>query len=278
MSFDPLKTNRQALQRLLRQTGMTPRRSAGQNFLIDSTVVETLVEAAAVQADDKVLEIGPGFGAVTDLLLERGATVLAVELDQRLGQYLSARYRARQDIEVVVGDASALRLDRLLDDGGYTLVSSLPFNITSLVLRNFLERAPRPRRISLLVQDEVAKRVTAEPGAMSLVSVAVQYLGTPTYGGLVSRESFWPVPEVNGALLAIDVLPMPPAHQRKRLFRIARIGFSRRRKMLHNNLDSGLSLERGTAEKKLREIGLNPHCRAQDLSVGQWLRLAEKLL
>lgn len=256
---------------------MTPRRSAGQNFLIDSAVVETLVEAAAVQADDKVLEIGPGFGAVTEGLLAAGASVLAVELDRRLAAYLQQRFATDRRLTVVPSDILRLPRDTYVADGQFKLVSSLPFNITSSVLREFLEHPPRPTVLALLVQKEVAERATAMPGEMSLLSVSVQYLGQPSIVGIVPPTSFWPEPAVEAAVLAVKVRPLPPDDERKAFFRLARIGFSRRRKMLHNNLDAGLRLARGTAVKILAGLGFYPTCRAQDLRLEDWRKLARKL-
>ncbi len=274
MSSDPLNPNRQALQQQLRQTGIIPRRSAGQNFLIDSPVAESLVEAAAVQAGDTVLEIGPGFGAVTEGLLAAGASVLAVELDRRLAAYLQQRFATDRHLTVVPANVLRLQRETYVADGQFKLVASLPFNITSIVLREFLEHPPRPTLLSLLIQKEVAERAIAKPGSMSLLSVSVQYLGQPSISRIVPPTSFWPEPEVEAAILSVKVRPLPPDDERNAVFRIARIGFSSRRKMLHNNLDVGLRLARGTAMRVLTQLGLNPTCRAQDLSVEDWRKLA----
>ncbi|MBI4426317.1 MAG: ribosomal RNA small subunit methyltransferase A [Candidatus Kerfeldbacteria bacterium] len=270
--------NRAALKTILAQLGIRPRRSAGQHFLVDPQTVDDLVDAADVRASETVLEVGPGLGVVTEALANRGATVLAIELDRTLAAWLTRRYRGRPNITVVQGDIRRWRLPEYVQDGRYKVVSSLPFNVTSLVLRRWLEHPPRPTVLSLLIQKEVAERVTAPPGRMSLLSVSVQYLGTPTIVRPVSQELFWPPPEVDGAVIRIEVKPLPPEAERKKLWRLARIGYSARRKMLYRNLAAGLRIEPAKVNDALRSAGLNEGCRAQDVRVEQWLALAKKLL
>lgn len=277
MSSDIHDGNREALIRLLAEAGVRPSRSSGQNFLVDGPVADALVDAAKVGRGDKVLEIGPGFGALTGALLERGARVTAVEIDRRLASFLKRRFSSEKNVTVIEGDIRTAHLDAIVDDGGYKLVSSLPFNVTSLVLRRFLEQRPRPTVLSLLIQKEVAERVTAEPGAMSTLSVAIQYYGSPAIVRTVPRTSFYPAPEVDGAVVRIDVRALPSHEEAGQLFRMVRIGFSSRRKMLHNTLSVGLHLPSEKIQTLLSEIGLNPLCRPQEVSVSQWLMLAKKL-
>ncbi len=265
------------LNRLLSETGVLPRRSSGQNFLIDGSIAEALVEAARVVRGDRVLEIGPGFGALTGVLAETGARVTAIEIDRRLSAWLRKRFAPDTGVTVIEGDIRRTHLDAIVDDGGYKLVSSLPFNITSLVLRRFLELPPRPSVLSLLIQKEVAERVTAKPGAMSTLSVAVQYYGTPSLVRIVPRTSFFPAPDVDAAIVHIDAHRAPSQEESRRLFRLVRMGFASRRKMLHNTLAAGLRIGSDDVKKYFAEIGLNPLCRPQELSVREWLMLAEKM-
>ncbi len=278
MTATESRARRSAIVRLMHSTGLRPRRQSGQNFLIDDEVVSDLVQAAAISPGERVLEIGPGLGIVTEALLNHGANVLAVELDRRLVPYLRRKFSSRQNVRIAEGDIMKQRLDREFDDAGYTLVASLPFNITSLVLRNFLERRPRPNRLVLLVQKEVAERVTARPGKMSLLSVAVQYLGAPEIIRHVPRSSFFPQPEVDGAVVRIDVRPRPDDGERQALFRLARVGFSSRRKMLHNNIAAGFRLSHEQTQKILLDSGLHPTARAQELTIKDWQKLAKNLL
>ncbi len=257
------------------KANVKPSRENGQNFLIDAGVVDTLIEAADVSSGDTVLEIGPGLGAVTGALLEKGAHVIAVELDHLLYVSLKKRFKGEKLLSLVNANVLHVALEDYVKDGQYKLVSSLPFNITSIVLRRFLEQVPRPTVISLVIQREVSQRVAAPPGEMSMLSVAVQYLGEPKIVREVPHTSFWPVPEVDAAVIRIGVRPLPSKVEMAEVFRIAKIGYSSRRKMLHNNLAAGLRKTSDEVKDQLAEIGLNPLCRAQDLTVEQWRTLAK---
>lgn len=273
-----LNENRAALTALLRRLGIRPRRENGQNFLIDGAVAEDLVEAAGVAAGETVLEIGPGLGAVTGVLVERGARVIAVELDEKLSSWLTAKYAGNSLVQVINGNVLKLKLGAIVKDGGYKLVSSLPFNITSIVLRNFLEYMPRPSRIALLIQKEVAERVIAGPGEMSILSVSSQYLSRPRIIREVPAISFYPEPEVDGAILEIDVGPLPSPEERQKFFRIVHIGFSSKRKMLVNNLAVGLRLPKDEIVKILEKTGISTTIRAEGLSVSQWKTLMSEFV
>lgn len=277
MPSEQLIRNKEALARLAKKAGVRPSRSTGQNFLIDGDVADALVDAARLTSGEHVLEIGPGFGAVTQVLLERGAQVTAVELDRTLAATLPGRFSRELPLTVVCGDILKIHLDPIVKDGAYLLVSSLPFNITSIVLRRFLEDGPRPTAITLIIQEEVAQRIVAAPGEMSVLSVAVQYLGTPSYIRSVPRTSFWPEPDVDAAIVYIPVRPLPDNVGRKNFFRLVKIGFSARRKMLHNNLTNGFHVPPEKIKEILRKTGLSETVRAQELSVDQWLKLAEKM-
>lgn len=275
MSSSELQLNRDALKTLLLKANVKPNRENGQNFLIDADTVDALVDAAQVAPNDTVLEIGPGLGAVTGTLLEKGAHVIAVELDRMLSASLTKRFHSEPLLKLVNANVLHVPLEDYVKDGSYKLVSSLPFNITSIVLRRFLEQAPRPSVISLVIQREVAERVTAPPGTMSMLSVAVQYLGEPSIVHEVPRTSFWPVPEVDAAVIRIGVRPIPPKDEMAQVFKTAKIGFSARRKMLHHNLSAGFHVPTQEVKERLIGIGLNPLCRAQELTVEQWRRLAQ---
>ena len=275
MSFDEqYAKNRAALQRLLKKVGVKAKRENGQNFLVDGTVAEDLVNAANVTSQDHILEIGPGLGAVTELLLERGARVTGIELDERLAQHLTKRFSADSRVRIIHADVLKVHLEDIVTDQAYKLVSSLPFNITSLVLRNFLERFPRPTEISLLIQKEVAERVAAPPGQSSLLSLSCQYLGQPEIRRIVPSGCFFPEPKVDGAIIHIRVRPLPPELERTLFFRIARIGFSARRKTLANNLQAGMRISREKTHKMLEKCGIPLMARPQELSVEDWLKLS----
>lgn len=262
----------------MQRAGIRARRENGQNFLVDSRTVDDLVESAGVRAGDRVLEIGPGLGAVTEALADRGAEVTAVEIDPRLADWLKKEYRERTEIRVIPGDILKMRLNDFFTDGSYKLVSSLPFNITSLVLRNFLEYPPRPSDISLIIQKEVAERVTATPGEMSLLSVSCQYLGQPKLVRVVPKTNFFPEPEVDAAIIHIRVQPLPSTIELDHFFRIVKIGFSAKRKMLAKNLQAGLRISREKIEEIMEKSGIRTVARPQELSIEDWRKISSEIL
>ncbi|MFH0828891.1 MAG: 16S rRNA (adenine(1518)-N(6)/adenine(1519)-N(6))-dimethyltransferase RsmA [Candidatus Kerfeldbacteria bacterium] len=277
MSSNTAQSNREQLRALLRTAGVVPRRSSGQNFLTDGTVVADLIDAAHVTRDDTVLEIGPGLGAVTGELLERGASVIAIELDRKLASFLAERFRTTERLNIVAGDIRTAHLAALVTDGRFKVVASLPFNVTSFVLRRLLEEPPRPSVVSLVVQKEVAERITAPPGKMSLLSLAAQYFGVPSIVRDVQRTCFWPTPDVDAAIVRIKIKDPRPVELTQNVFRLARIAFSSRRKLFSNTLSSGLHVSPDRVKEKCVKIGLNPLCRPQEISVEQWEKMAVEI-
>jgi len=298
-------TSVKTIKALCKKYNFWPSRKSGQNFLISQDVLEKIIQAANLNSQDLVLEIGAGFGTLTFALTLRVKKVIAVELDKRLAKALRDLLNVQnvqdvQNVKIVEGDIFELRTKNqelgtvngeprtmnqelgTLNDLGYKLVSNLPYNITSLVLRNFLEEKPRPSEMILLVQKEVAERVVAKPGEMSLLSVACQFYSQPEIVGYVTKENFWPQPEVDSAILKIQGVSHSTLKLRrvklegidvKKFFSLVKIGFSARRKQLKNNLSAGLRLDRGKIEECLHKIGLDLKIRAQDLSVDDWVRL-----
>lgn len=259
---------------------ITPDKSKGQHFLEDQQVVRDLVAAGKVGAGDRVVEIGPGPGAVTAALLAAGATVVAVELDRRFArglEALAAQHPGR--LQVLWGDAVALGPAGVVPSfgkpGPYSVVASLPYNISSSFFRVFLWGNPSPVRLSVLVQAEVAERVCAEAGSTSLLTLAVQLRGEPRIVRYVERDSFQPPPQVHSAIVAVDVNP-GETKSGEALWRVARIGFSSRRKQLKNNLAAGFGVSVATASDWLESVGISVQARAQELSVEQWRELAER--
>ena len=250
--------------------------------MVDESVLGKIIVAADLGVDDVVLEIGPGFGVLTRELAGRVKKVFTVEIDKKLVKVLGKELRDFKNIEVINDDALKLEI-RNWKLERYKLVANLPYNITSAVLRKFLAEEPRPELLVLMVQKEVGERVCAGPGEMSLLSLAVQFYGRPEIVDFVSRKSFWPVPEVDSVIIKItpkeagEISRLTPGAGEKEFFRLARIGFSSRRKQLQNNLANGLGMENKKIKKILEKLGLNPLVRAQDLSVEDWGRLTKIL-
>jgi 16S rRNA (adenine1518-N6/adenine1519-N6)-dimethyltransferase len=274
-----------AISFLCNQYRIRPDKRSGQNFLVDEAALQAVVRAANISSDDTILEIGPGFGTLTVELAKHARRVVAVEMDRRFMPALNKLASVNNKITAHEGDVFKIwpKISGKFADRRYKLVSNLPYNITSLVIRHFLEQLPRPSCMVVMVQEEVAKRVMAKPGAFSLLTLAVQLYGVPEIIRPVARKCFWPEPDVDSAVLKIGaigtdaagILGQLGADGLKRLWQIARIGFSSRRKQLHNNIASGLRLPDQTVRKTLENIGYNPKIRAQELSVNDWVKIIQ---
>jgi 16S rRNA (adenine1518-N6/adenine1519-N6)-dimethyltransferase len=267
------------------------KKSLGQNFLRDATYLAKIVAAAELTPDDLVLEIGPGEGALTRLLAAASRGVVAVELDDRLITPLRALFATQLDrVRIVHGDILELSPPALVAelDGGlpayrepppadepnpllYKVVANLPYYITSAVLRQLLEAAPPPTRIVVLVQWEVAQRICAQPGELSLLAVSVQYYAQPQLIGRVPAGAFRPIPQVDSAILRLDVHPHPPvAIPPESFFAVVRAGFGQKRKQLLNSLTAGLGRSKTDITAALTCAGIDPTRRAETLALGEW--------
>lgn len=264
-------------KRLLQKIGLRPQQAAGQNFLLDESVAEAMVTAAGVVEGDTVLEIGPGLGILTEALMSTGASVVAIELDRRLAAHLRRRWPKQPKLTLVEGDVFRVRLGDYVRDGAYKLVANLPYSATSLVFRNFLTLSPRPMSMTVMVQRDVAQRITARPGSMSVLALMVQHYCRPAMLFDVPPISFYPAPMVHSTVLYADALQPIRPDEDARLFRLIRAGFSARRKQLHNTLAASLKLAPEKALQLVERIGKKPTVRAQELSLENWLTLANLL-
>ena len=269
------------IKALLRELGLRPRKGLGQNFLVDPHVLLRLLAVAEIGSQDLVLEVGAGLGTLTQALAEQARRVVAVEVDQRLVDVLRQRLAAFSNVEIVRGDILTLDITRLLreeptrDTPPYKVVANIPYHITSAVLRHVLETVAGPQLIVLMVQREVAQRIVAKEGQMSLLAVSVRFYGQPSVVGRVSARAFYPVPKVNSAILRIiphdelmlggdDIAPF---------FKVVRAGFGQRRKQLRNALAHGLAMPVDCVTRALVAAGIQPQRRAQTLSVDEWVKL-----
>ncbi len=276
------------VRRTLREAGLRPRHGLSQNFLADIDVLEAILAEARPQPGRAVLEIGPGLGILTGGLLEAGAAVTAVELDQGLAARLRDRFArpiaaadaepgAAGSLTLIEGDALDQSLTRLCP-APYDVVANLPYHITSPILHRLLGEPPRPDRLVLMVQREVAERIAAAPGKMSYLSVFVQYHATARVALRVPPTAFEPAPEVDSAVLVLE--PFPPDDRldeatEDALWRLVQAGFRERRKMLHNVLARQLPLSSEQVTAALAAADIDPDRRPQTLAVGEWLRLLE---
>ncbi len=266
-------------RQLLEHHGITPRRDLGQNFLWDPGLLARIVELAQLGRDDVALEIGPGTGALTRYLAEAARRVVAVEVDERLIPVLRRHTADLSNVEIVQADILEVDIGALVGDGPFRVVANLPYYITSAILRRLLENPPRPQRLTLTVQREVAERLIARPGDMSLLAVSVQFYGRPRICHRIKAGAFWPTPDVDSAVVCIDVsgAPTVPVDDERRFFRVVRAGFSQKRKQLKNALASGLNLETATVIAALEQAGIDPRRRAETLSLEEWATLTRAL-
>ena len=269
---------------LVRRHNLNLKRSLGQNLLIDSTHLARIAGAADLETTDTVLEIGPGLGALTHHLAERAGRVIAVELDQRLMPILRAEFADRPHVSFIHGDileldpAELIQMPRPGQPGTasaaepYKVVGNLPYYITSAVLRHLLENLPPPTLAVLLVQQEVAQRMVAQSGAMSLLAVSVQFYARPRALHKIPAGAFLPRPKVDSRVVRLDVRAQPavPDVEPARFFQVVRAGFSQRRKQLRNSLSAGLSCTKEQTDRWLTSSGIEPRRRAETLSLQEW--------
>jgi len=267
-------------RKLLKEWDLRPSKGLGQNFIVDQAALAKIAAAAALSGDDTVLEIGPGLGALTERLAAEAGRVVAVEVDGRLLPVLRSTLSHCPNVTLVEGDVLALEPADLVQPATrYQVVANLPYYITSAILRHLLEARLPPRSMVLTVQREVAERITAQPGQMSLLAVSVQLYGTPKLLFRIKPGSFYPVPDVTSAVVRVDLHAAPPvpAGNRDAFFRVVRAGFSQRRKQLRNTLAAGLGLPPQHVEDRLSEIGLDARRRAQTLSLIEWAAVTDAL-
>lgn len=265
-------------KQLLDRHGLQPKQSLGQNFLFDDNILARIVEAAEVGPDDAVLEIGAGAGTLTHHLARAAGRVVAVELDDRLIPLLQAEMVRYENVTVVHGDILELVTDEWFGVDGYKVVANVPYYITGAILRHLLSGRGKPNLVVMTVQKEVAQRVTAGPGEMSLLAASVQFYGEPAYVSEIKAGAFWPRPEVDSAILRIDLYDETrlPLAEEKAFFRLVKAGFAQKRKQLQKNLRS-LGVPRERINAALAAAAIDGRRRAETLTLDEWLALYRAL-
>jgi 16S rRNA (adenine1518-N6/adenine1519-N6)-dimethyltransferase len=257
---------------LLEKMDILPKKSLGQNFLQDPNALEKIANSAHIAPTDTVLEIGAGTGALTIKLAQRAAQVIAVEIDERLLPVLHSQLRDFPNVRVYHADILQVDLDALLGTRPYLVVANLPYYITSKILRHLFEARNKARRLILTVQQEVAERLVAAPGEMSLLSVSAQFYGKPQIVARLSPSAFYPRPEVSSAVVRIDLYAQPPVDvpDEEVFFHVVSAGFAQKRKQLKNSLSSGLAISQAAATDLLVRAGVDPMRRAETLTLEEW--------
>lgn len=261
---------------LLDDYEITPKKSLGQNFLHDPGALEKIAASAELTPHDTVLEIGPGTGALTEYLAAAARRVICVEVDERLKPVLDDQLAPYPNVWVIYQDILTVNVPALIRPDEYVVVANLPYYITTPILSRLLESDHKPRRLVLTVQLEVAERIIAKPGDMNLLAVGVQYYGRAQIINRLKPATFWPRPNVDSAVVRIDVYDEPPVvvPDEKTFFKVVRAGFGQKRKQLKNSLGSGLGIKHAEAAELLEQAQIDPRRRAETLSLQEWAQLA----
>ncbi len=269
-------TDLTTIRKRARRFHVRPNKEHSQNFLLNQDVVRTMASEAGIGKRDWVLEVGAGFGALTEELLATGADVLAFEIDENLAAALVDRFRSETQFQLIVGDFFRWYREHTqeLMHKSFSIVANLPYHVSSFFFETVLSDSISPKQIIVLLQKEVAERIAAKPGAMSLLSLSVQMFGTPSVLLYVPKRDFWPQPDVDSAVLAVKNIHGGPDNT-KQLFQLARMAFAGKRKQLHNTLAAGLHRSGAEIVPLLRKANIAETARPQELTVADWKRLAE---
>jgi 16S rRNA (adenine1518-N6/adenine1519-N6)-dimethyltransferase len=276
MDIDQLKT-------LLRNYGLKPNFTYGQNFLVDDFVLQDIVDAAEVSSADAVLEIGPGIGNLTRLLCERAGLVLSLEKDPKFQPILHAiKKDYRENFRYEITDALEYDFQSFFESQGkksYKVVANIPYFITGKILQMFMAAKFKPESITILVQKEVAHNLVAPAGDLSVLAISVQLYGQPKIIQTVLAKSFYPAPKVDSAVVKIDLFKKPKyiLQDEKRFFKILKACFSGKRKQIHNTLKNNLGLSGEQVDKILSDLKISPAARPQELTIEKWIELANKI-
>ncbi len=259
------------IKRTLKAYGAYTKKDLGQHFLVDADALATIVDAADIKKDDRIVEVGPGMGVLTREICKKAKEVVAIEFDKAMVAIVKTSCIKHSNLRVENADILKFDTSGL---GQYKLVANLPYYITSAVIRLFLEADNKPEEMVLLVQREVAERICAKPSRMSVLAISVQFYGNPKIVDIVPRTSFFPAPKVDSAIIKIKVYRKPLFDVDSRLFfRIVKAGFGEKRKQLTNSLTGGLGLNKETTDLLLADAKVNPMARAESLAMIDWYNI-----
>lgn len=249
-----------------------PNKSLGQHWLTDRTILSEIADAAEITSEDMVLEIGPGLGTLTSELLRRAGNVVAVEFDAELAHKLPGQFPGKQ-LKVIQSDI--LQFDLSVLPKGYKVVANVPYYITSKIVQLLMTATNRPSIVVLLVQKEVAERIAAEPGDMSILAISAQVYAEASLGNIVSAHYFTPPPKVDSQVIILRTraTPLVPPEDEADFFRVVKAGFSAKRKKLRSSLAGGLAVSKQEVEALLTTASISSDARAEDISIDDWLSL-----
>lgn len=262
-----------------------PKKSLGQNWMINPHILDKIVAAAEINSNDTVLEIGPGTGNLTEKLAQKSGTVIAIEKDGQLVKLLEEKFRNKSNVKIIESDILKFKIETLIENYKfkienfqYKMIGNIPYYLTSNLLREIFEsaswRIAQPRLIVLTIQKEVAQRIVAKPPHTNLLALSAQYYSEPKIIGYISKNNFRPVPKVDSAI--VQMVPRDTAPNTK-LFELIHIGFSEKRKQLAGTLSKKLKVNKEKIIEVLEKEGIGSKIRPENLSLEQWQELVKIL-
>ena len=279
--IQPIIASREVTRHILKSFNLRMSKRLGQNFLIDGTIVQGIVDAAGISAGEKVLEIGPGIGTLTQGLAEAGASVTAVELDKKLPAVLAHTLAGYENVKIVPGDILKVNIPEIMGEGRFKVVANLPYYITTPIVMALLEQRLPISRMVTMVQKEVAQRMVASPGGKEYgaLSVAVQYYTIPSIVLDVPPRSFIPAPEVDSVVICCEVREKPAVDvmDEKMFFRVVKAAFGQRRKTFNNALKS-MGIDKEQVQLVLLAAGIDGTRRGETLSLQEFAAVADAVV
>lgn len=287
--------NKSELSFLLNKYNVRPSREKGQNFLINDEIIHKMISIAKLEKTDTVLEIGAGFGNLTTALAQKVDKVIAIEPDKSVFPALKKLSKTHRNIFPINEDVFKVNfeggfpkirrnmpqnggnMDFRLQSGEYKIVSNLPYQITSLVFRHFLEHGPQPKSMTVMVQKEVAERITAKVGQKSLLSLSIELYSDPEIAFFVPKTDFYPAPKVDSAVVNLPNISLKFDVDEKKFFQLLKVGFSSKRKKLLNNLVNGLILDKNEGSELFKKLKINENARPQELDINTWVLLIDAI-
>jgi len=258
------------VKNILEKFNTKPKKGLGQNFLIDKNILQKIIESSDIKPEDIILEVGPGVGALTQELAKKAQKVIAVEKDETMCKILKEDLKDFKNIEIINEDILKFKIE----EKKYKVIANIPYYLTSPLIRKFLEEGNQPQEIILMIQKEVAQRICSKVPDMNLLAVSVQFYADPKILFTVSKNSFWPIPKIDSAIIKITPRDNSKTIDSDLFFKVVKAGFSQPRKQLAGNLSKILKIEKKEAIDWLSKNNLNPTQRAETLTIEDWKNLA----
>jgi 16S rRNA (adenine1518-N6/adenine1519-N6)-dimethyltransferase len=269
------------IKKSLHQSGLKAKKGLGQHFLVDGSVLDTIISAADISPKDFIIEVGPGLGILTSELAKKAGRVVAIELDTRLASQLKHKLSSLPNVTIINADILEVKISDLIrEESSYKVVANIPYYITSPILHYFVDASPKPSLMVVMVQKEVGEAIVAEPGEMTMLALSIQIYSKAKIISFVPSQSFYPPPKVDSVIVRFDMLPEPAVKVANisRFLTFVRCGFKSPRKQLRNSLAQGLTMKPAEIVPLLDKANIEPQRRPETLHLAEWQRLYEVAL